>query len=342
MFLIFVTLFLSVFINIYADELHISDSHGPISIMGEHMHKEDEVMFSYRFSNMRMHDLLNGEKKVALREAMNPPNSASDNSGTYMNSPVEMRMDMHMFGAMYAPNNNLTLMLMTNYVEKEMTQERMPMSGSSRFDVNSSGIGDVRVSGLIKILQDNHQNMILGFGLSIPTGSIDKRDVTPTSSNARLGYAMQNGTGTLDPFIFVNNVNNLGKFKISEQILFKTNFSKHNSKGYHYGNFIDFKSWVSYRWLKNLSTSLKINYKYQEKMFGSDNEMNKRMSPAMDSRNQGYNKLELGFGLNFINHKEFMKNNRLGIEFTFPVYQNLRGIQMSDSLNSIIGWQYSF
>ena len=43
-----------------------------------------------------------------------------------------------------------------------------------------------------------------------------------------------------------------------------------------------------------------------------------------------------------INHKEFMRNNRLGIEFTFPVYQKLRGIQMSDSLNSIIGWQYSF
>ena len=69
-------------------------------------------------------------------------------------------------------------MLMTNYVEKEMTQERMPMSGGSRFDVNSSGIGDVRISGLIKILQDNHQNMILGMRLSIPTGSIDRRDVT--------------------------------------------------------------------------------------------------------------------------------------------------------------------
>ena len=77
-------------------------------------------------------------------------------------------------------------------------------------------------------------------------------------------------------------------------------------------------------------------------MFGSDNEMNKRMSPAMDSRNQGYNKLEVGFGLNFINHKDFMRNNRLGIELTSPVYQNFRGIQMSNSLNSIIGWQYSF
>ena len=139
MFLIFVTLFLSVFINSYADVLHISDSHGPISIMGEHMHKEGEIMFSYRFSNMRMHGLLNGEKKIALREAMNSPNSASDNSGTYMNSPVEMRMDMHMLGAMYAPNNNLTLMLMTNFVEKEMKQERPNMTSSTMLiDVQAS------------------------------------------------------------------------------------------------------------------------------------------------------------------------------------------------------------
>ena len=63
MFLLLISLFFSVFINIYADELHISDSHGPISIMGEHTHKEGEVMFSFRFSNMRMHGLLNGKKK---------------------------------------------------------------------------------------------------------------------------------------------------------------------------------------------------------------------------------------------------------------------------------------
>ena len=41
----------------------------------------------------------------------------------------------------------------------------MPMSGSSRFDVNSSGFGDVSFS-LIKILQDNHKDMILGISLA--------------------------------------------------------------------------------------------------------------------------------------------------------------------------------
>ena len=42
-----------------------------------------------------------------------------------------------------------------------------------------------------------------------------------------------------------------------------------------------------YRWLDNLSTSFKLNYNYQNKMKGSDNEMNPRMSPSMDSETKG-------------------------------------------------------
>ena len=72
-----------------------------------------------------------------------------------MNSPISMKMDMHMFGAMYAPLDNLTLMLMTGYSEKEMTQQRMRMRGSGRFDVNSSGVTDTRISGLIKLFNNN-------------------------------------------------------------------------------------------------------------------------------------------------------------------------------------------
>ena len=37
---------ISFFIN--ADEIQLADSHGPISIMGDHMHKKGELMFSYR------------------------------------------------------------------------------------------------------------------------------------------------------------------------------------------------------------------------------------------------------------------------------------------------------
>ena len=342
MYYVFLFFFLISFNYANSDNLHFADNHGPISIMGDHMHKKGEMMMSYRFVNMKMNDVLNGTKNLSESQVMSSPNGASDNSGTYMNSPISMKMDMHMFGIMYAPIDNLTLMLMSGFMEKEMRQKRMAMAGGANFDVNSSGIGDTRISGMINLHKDQNMKAHIGFGLSFPTGSIDKRDVTPASSNARLGYGMQNGSGTYDPFVFINNVNNFGRVKIGEQIYFKKPLSGKNSKNYQHGDIFDSSIWASYRWLNNVSSSLKINYNYKGKMDGYDNEMNARMSPAMDARNQGHQKVNLSFGLNFVNHNKFLENHRIGFELILPIHQRLRGIQMSDSFKTIMGWQYSF
>ena len=105
---------------IYSHDLHLADSHGPISLMGDHMHKRGEIMFSYRLNKMEMNKLFNGTKSLSVDKVMKAPNSASNGKGTYMNSPVSMKMEMHMFGIMYAPSNKLTLMLMGNYQNKDM------------------------------------------------------------------------------------------------------------------------------------------------------------------------------------------------------------------------------
>ena len=325
-----------------ADDIHFADNHGPISVMGDHMHKKNEIMFSYRFSNMLMDEVLNGTKELNTNEIMSSPNGASNNSGTYMNSPVSMRMNMHMFGGMYAPSDYLTLMIMSGFVEKEMIQQRMAMAGGKRFQVNSNGISDTRISGLIKLLDQKTFKTHLGIGISLPTGSIDERDTTPNSLSARLGYGMQNGSGTFDTIFFLNNVNNFGKIKLGEQFLFKKSASGKNSKDYKYGNFYQSSIWASYSWLKFLSSSLKLNYSYQSKMEGSDNQMNPRMSPVMDSNNIGYQELNLGVGINFVNPNSFLKNHRIGVELLVPIFKRKRGIQMSQNFKTMFGWQYSF
>ena len=189
--------------------------------MGDHMHKKKELMFSLRFSKMNMDGMLSGTNSISLNSVMSAPNGASNSSGTYMNSPVSMKMNMYMFGAMFAPTDNLTLMAMSSFNKKEMVSQRMRMRGGSRFDVNSSGIGDTRLSGLFKILDNKFSKTHFSIGLSLPTGSIDNRDTTPVSLNSRLGYKMQNGSGTYDPFFVLNNVNNIGKVKIGEQFMIK-------------------------------------------------------------------------------------------------------------------------
>ena len=326
----------------FSDEIIFADSHGPITVMGDHLHKKDEFMFSYRLSKMKMGSMLQGNDKISIGSAMSAPNGASDSSGRYMNAPTSMNMNMHMFGGMYAPTDNLTLMLMTSYLEKEMTSERMRMSGGSRFDVNSNGIGDTRLSALIRLFKTEFVKSHLGFGVSFPTGGIDERDSTPMSSSARLGYGMQNGTGTFDPYFLINNVNNFDKVKVGEQFIIKKPVSGDNSNGYHYGTSIDTTIWSSYRWLDNVSTAIKFNYKYLGQINGSDDEMNKRMNPSMDSNNVGHQKINLGFGINYINNHDFLRNHRLGLEIILPIYQKVRGIQMSETYKIMIGWQFGF
>ena len=97
--------------------------------MGDHLHKKNELMFSLRFSKMNMDGMLSGNNVISANSVMSAPNGASDGSGTYMNSPISMKMNMFMFGAMYAPTDNLTLMAMSSFNQKEMISQRMRMSG---------------------------------------------------------------------------------------------------------------------------------------------------------------------------------------------------------------------
>ena len=52
MILIAVFILLLQFNEIKADEIKYPDSHAPISVMADHTHKKNEMMFSYRFMNM--------------------------------------------------------------------------------------------------------------------------------------------------------------------------------------------------------------------------------------------------------------------------------------------------
>lgn len=88
------------------------DSHAPIGVMGDHTHQQGELMLSYRFMHMNMQgnrndtssqspeDIVTSEPNRFSNPPMQPPNLRV--------VPTEMTMDMHMLGAMYAPNDRIT------------------------------------------------------------------------------------------------------------------------------------------------------------------------------------------------------------------------------------------
>ena len=149
-------------INVTSKGAIRADGHAPIGVMGDHRHKQGEWMVSYRYKHMSMQDNRDGRSDLSPEEiATTVPNrffGLPMQPPTLRVIPTEMSMDMHMFGLMYAPSEQLTLMAMAMYVQKEMDHITFkgPM-GSERlgeFTTKSSGFSDTRISGLIRLYED--------------------------------------------------------------------------------------------------------------------------------------------------------------------------------------------
>jgi len=101
-----------------------ANSHAPIGVMGDHMHKSGEFMLSYRTMHMDMDGTRKGTSALnPVTIATTEPNrffGVAGQPATLRVVPTSMTMDMHMLGGMYAPSDWLTMMVMANYLKKEM------------------------------------------------------------------------------------------------------------------------------------------------------------------------------------------------------------------------------
>ena len=100
------------------------DGHAPLGVMGDHMHAKGEWMASYRFMSMDMDGLRSGSNDVTV--------SSQLGMMKYGMVPTKMTMDMHMFGAMHAVSDKLTVMGMVNYIENDMDMKMMSGMTHSR------------------------------------------------------------------------------------------------------------------------------------------------------------------------------------------------------------------
>ena len=304
-----------------------ADGHAPISIMGDHTHDKGEFMLSYRYMPMWMDGLINGSDEIENGEVFD----------RYMAVPLDMRMDMHMIGAMYAVSSKVTLAAMINYIDNDMDlRSKMSMD----FTTESSGFGDIAINALVNFYDKNRQKMHANIGVSIPTGDLEQSGDTPMMQNARLAYPMQLGSGTLDPAIGVTYLGQTDKLSWGLQPKFKFRLGE-NSQDYTLGNRFDVVAWTAYSLFQSWSVSGSLSYFDQQEIDGVDAAMNPIMMPLFDTMNSGRSQLDLGIGSNFYVPTGTLKNLRVGVEVKLPLYQDVNGIQMKNQLAGTIGIQYS-
>ena len=334
-----------------ADETHTShkhtraDSHAPIGVMGDHLHKKGEWMFSYRYMHMDMQGNLIGKDNVSPEFITN--NIETNGGGTRV-VPTKMTMKMHMLGMMFAPSDNLTLMAMLPIHDKEMDHLTFAMMNPNQriggFTTRARGIGDLRFSGLIGLYDDGITKVHFNAGISAPTGSIKRQDdvFTPmrTTPTLRLPYAMQLGTGTWDLLPGLTIKSQSGNFSYGAQYMARFHLGE-NSENYSWGDKHELTAWVSYQWAPWISTSLRLKGISQDEIDGRDLNIAAPVQTA-DPDHYGGDRIDLYGGVNLVVPSGALEGHHFALEVGAPIHQDLNGPQMETDLTVTVGWQKAF
>ncbi len=307
---------------------HNPGSYAPIGVMGDHLHHKGGWMFSFRAMDMNMEGNISGSSEINDMALYN----------NYIVAPQQMNMRMYMIGAMYAPNDNFTLMIMQNYAENSM--DLRSMMGMS-FSTESRGFGDLKVSALYALISKERRSLHLNIGVNIPTGEIQNRYSTPMTENMKLPYPMQLGSGTFDYSLGGTYKGSLNHWTWGLQPM-ATLRTYRNTENYRLGNQLDLNSWISYDIFQWMSLSGRVLGTAREKILGSDKDLMTMMTPPANNENSGYRKVKSYLGCNFsFGDRTFWRNIKLGFEYGLPLYQNVNGIQMNEKASFIAGMRYS-
>jgi hypothetical protein len=308
-----------------------ADGHAPIGVMGDHLHEAGELMLSYRFAHMQMGGNRDGRDRLSTSEVLGQG---------YAATPTDMEMQMHMLGVMFAPTDWLTLMTMVPFVELSMDH----VTGMGAFETKASNIGDIKLSGLLKLWSDANHSFHFNAGVSLPSGSIHERDTALTPMGARrlrLPYPMQTGSGSVDVMPGVTYVGHSERLSWGAQAL-GTIRTHDNDNDYRLGNRTDLTAWVASRWSDSLSTSLRVAWADWGNYSGSDDRLNPALIPTADPDRRAGERLEVLPGVNLNLPLGPLGTHRLALEFAIPVFQRLDGPQLETDWRVIVGWQKAF
>jgi len=314
------------------------DSHAPIGVMGDHMHKKGEWMLSYRYMTMKMEGHRRGEDSISAAEVFHRGFDVA---------VMEMDMDMHMLGLMHAPNDRITLMAMTNYIEKEMIMMSNPNGGGGHghgggmgtghagvFGHSSRGWGDLQVSSLIRVGNTDTSPWHLNVGISVPTGSVSEKQ-----GDVFLPYGMQLGSGTWDAKIGATYAKSKGSRSWGAQALGTIRLQDEGNSGFARSDRFEATTWYGFRASESISISGRLKYSGEGSLEGHYNGPHMHRAPNHFTANYGGDIVEGIIGANFVFQSGALEGHRIAFEYGMPLYQQLNGIGMNREEMITLGWQ---
>ena len=311
----------------------------PLNIFGGGIPETHEFRFKISGMFMEMRPLRDGTNDIDTPSIIGPANGT-----TFVAAPEAMQMYMTMVGGAYSFTDDFAVMAMTNYQENNM-QMKVRAANGNDFTMRSTGMGDTTVLGKYRFYKDDNlvptKQMSMLFGLSLPTGAIDKKFTNNTvagQNGTLLPFKMQLGSGTIDPIIGLTYQGSRDPFWWG----FNTQVEAHlynNNQGYHRGQEFryDFYAMRQVHDKVVLHTQLNGWYEgrfnrepYKQRVLGQGhanaNPARGFTTPLFDPHNYGGHKMAISVGAQF----QPIPLHILELTATVPIHQDLNGPQLRD------------
>jgi len=257
-------------------------------------------------------------------------------------APSEMVTQGFAVDVLWGATERITLTATGTFTQKTM-DHLASLDGQANaylfYQTHASGIQDIKVHVLYDVLSRGDIRFHVHGGISLPVGAIDTDDVTPFSnpSATQLPYTQQLGSGTFDlmPGFVFNMQNKKASLGLQGRATIRLG---ENDRGWTLGDLYEGNMWAGFKTSDWVSVSLGARYSSWGDIEGFDEDLKPYESPAHNTLTQSGWRVDLPVGLNFVMPEGQFEGHRLGVEFLFPIHQDLNGPQLKHSWSIAAGW----
>jgi len=363
----------------HADHVHHHGANAPAGVMFSHMlPKTGDFMVGYRYMySGEGGGMLHGDNPVSDQQ-INRKGCAGD--PCYL-APDSMAMHMHMLDLMYAPTDWLTLMLMPQLMDMNMSMRALEgvdsPNNSGAINIGqigngidghyahhlqnghqTGGIGDLGMYGLFKLFDNDTHHVHLAGGFTAPTGDVNIHlQRNHGLDGGFIHYGMQLGSGTWDFKPSLTYTGQIDRFSWGAQLNGTLRMEKRNESGYRLGDLFQATAWGGYNLTNWLSASIRGVYTWQGRIHGNffgsaGHQFVKgdgttpssilKFGPMDYPGNYGGKYWDVGFGLTAVVPSGDLAGNRVSVEWLQPVHTDVNGYQLDRDGALSATWSVAF
>ena len=302
-----------------------------------------QMRVRYQYKRAKFQGLL-----IADRDAR-PGFVRNDQFIPYVETPRALDVSTHLVEVAYAPHPRTTLVLQVPFIQKDL--ETLEGDTAYRRRDQTDGVGDITMALVVPFIRKGRESSHIHIAFDIPTGDIRKQD----PAGNRLPYDSQIGNGTVDfewgwTYRGERDWLSWGGQAIGRHAL------EENGLDFREGSRFEASLWSGVRVIGGLSASVRVQWQKQNNLHGHDRQFDKVVlanpnpppanlnlpnDPSENGKARGGTSFLLGPSLAY-DFSGPLTGQRLAVEVSVPVYQNLDGPQLEQDWSLTTGWQWAF